>query len=680
MFHFNLSRKRLFKLLGCLAVSMLLISYSVYPFPLQDRGVALPRIQVGGEKEIDLYKESHALVIGASEYINGWGNLPGVKRDVREITEALKIAGFQVETLLDPTRVQFDQGIRRFIRQKAQEPLNRILIYFAGHGHTLATSDGRQLGYIVPVDAPFPSASRKALFKEAAISMDEVEVYARQIESKHALFVFDSCFSGSLFEVSRAIPPAISSKTGLPVRQFITAGTAEQEVSDKSVFCTQFIEGITGGADLNKDGYVTGSELGIFLEDKVTNYTKKAQTPRWGKIRDAHLDKGDFVFSVSKEAERREAGKILIWKVGSPHNGDTPDKTIPLELRQAAKKLGVSIQIEAFPAKGFADLYFIAVADHQEPDILAFDNYGIIEGITTKLGNFTGIGSSRQVKQSLVFVSESLKSLESGRGGWQCLITTSANHKAAKELAIGRLDCGADSVRNLAALPSTLTRPLTKLATDAVTAWHTKNVAALDTLASGKYPIDSLTLPAEARTPKHVQVCDVWGNERLAFVATVASFEAKQSIGHQSLTVVFKQEQATWRLLQIGEKRSVLDKLASRTPTLPGTLSTKPLSPITILGPPDKARFDDRFNNRPILEWTSAGNGDVIYMVESQFEGKGWSGSYFDVLPVQAANKETISVRASFGIGAQPHRWRVWAINGIGESFITNWREVHYTR
>ena len=127
-----------------------------------------------------------------------------------------------------------------------------------------------------------------------------------------------------------------------------------------------------------------------------------------------------------------EAGRILIWKVGSPHNGDTPDKTIPLELRQAAKKLGVSIQIEAFPAKGFADLYFIAVADHQEPDILAFDNYGIIEGITTKLGNFTGIGSSRQVKQSLVFVSESLKSLESGRGGWQCLIATSANHKAAR--------------------------------------------------------------------------------------------------------------------------------------------------------------------------------------------------------------------------------------------------------
>ena len=69
-----------------------------------------------------------------------------------------------------------------------------------------------------------------------AISMKEIESYALQIESKHALFIFDSCFSGSLFNMSRSIPRIISEKTSKPVRQFITAGTSEQEVPDKSVF------------------------------------------------------------------------------------------------------------------------------------------------------------------------------------------------------------------------------------------------------------------------------------------------------------------------------------------------------------------------------------------------------------------------------------------------------------
>ncbi len=69
--------------------------------------------------------------------------------------------------------------------------------------------------------------------------MDEIDAYVRRIEAKHVLWVFDSCFSGSLFEATRAAPPAITCKTAKPVRQFITAGTADQQVSDNSVFRAQ---------------------------------------------------------------------------------------------------------------------------------------------------------------------------------------------------------------------------------------------------------------------------------------------------------------------------------------------------------------------------------------------------------------------------------------------------------
>jgi formylglycine-generating enzyme required for sulfatase activity len=73
-------------------------------------------------------------------------------------------------------------------------------------------------------------------------------------------------------------------------------------VPDRSVFREQFIAALEGEGDLNRDGYVTGSELADFLQDRVVNYSRNAQHPQYGKIRNPYLDKGDFVFSLPKAA------------------------------------------------------------------------------------------------------------------------------------------------------------------------------------------------------------------------------------------------------------------------------------------------------------------------------------------------------------------------------------------
>jgi cyclophilin family peptidyl-prolyl cis-trans isomerase len=255
-----------------------------------------------GANAIPLYSESHALILGASRYTNGWPSLPGVTKDVAEVKAALQKQGFDVRTVQNPTRAAMDGALRDFVSEFGQAAEARLLIYFAGHGHTLTTTDGRQLGYIVPVDAPLPERGAIGPFKRAAVSMTEIETIALQIESKHVLFVFDSCFSGSLFDATRSIPDDISERTARPVRQFITAGTAEQAVPDNSLFRAQFIEGIGGEADRNRDGYVTGTELGDFLQAKITNYSRRAQTPQYGKIAHAGLDKGDFVFAPGPAA------------------------------------------------------------------------------------------------------------------------------------------------------------------------------------------------------------------------------------------------------------------------------------------------------------------------------------------------------------------------------------------
>jgi formylglycine-generating enzyme required for sulfatase activity len=254
-------------------------------------------LRVPGQPSQRLYAESHALVIGASNYRAGWSRLPGVSTDVAAVSRLLEQQGFQVTQVMDPTRDQLDAALRNFAAGPGQGPDNRLLVYFAGHGHTLTSNAGSKLGYIVPVDAPRPDRDPRG-FRRLAYSMESVQVVARQIESRHALFLFDSCFSGTIFRSRSGVPDNISDKTSRPVRQFITAGDADQVVPDESIFRKQLEAALRDGdADLNRDGYITGTELGSFLEDTVTNYSHRTQTPRWGKINDPDLDKGDFVFA-----------------------------------------------------------------------------------------------------------------------------------------------------------------------------------------------------------------------------------------------------------------------------------------------------------------------------------------------------------------------------------------------
>lgn len=247
--------------------------------------------------KVVLYTHSYALIIGAVNYNNGWPVLNGVKEDVDAVRQKLQSQGFYVEVAMDPTSADFESTIKNFINKYGMDAQNRLLIYFAGHGHTIKATYGEEMGYIIPIDAPNPNKDKSG-FLAKSLAMQQIEVFAKQIQSKHSLFIFDACFSGSLFAISRAIPENISYKTSKPVRQFITSGSASETVPDVSIFRRQFEAALDGEADLNRDGFVTGTELGEFLQDKVINYSKNAQHPQYGKIRNPNLDKGDYVFRV----------------------------------------------------------------------------------------------------------------------------------------------------------------------------------------------------------------------------------------------------------------------------------------------------------------------------------------------------------------------------------------------
>ncbi len=261
--------------------------------PAQQRGI---RIIAKSGESLYLYKDYHALVVGVSDY-EKWPDLSNAVKDAKEVASELRAIGFKVELLLDPTSRQLKSALSATAFRIGSERNRAVLFYFAGHGETMKLADGTELGYIIPRDCPLQSQDPMG-FDDRAISMRDIEILALKIVSKHVLMVFDSCFSGSLFSMVRSAPVDISEKSARPVRQFITAGRAEEEVPDRSIFKTVFLQGIKGDADLNNDGYVTGSELGMHLQDKVVNYSRGAQHPQYGKINNPKLDRGDFIFSL----------------------------------------------------------------------------------------------------------------------------------------------------------------------------------------------------------------------------------------------------------------------------------------------------------------------------------------------------------------------------------------------
>ena len=153
----------------------------------------------------------------------------------------------------------------------------------------------------MPADAPL---SMDPGFLIKALPMRDFGSLVRLAKSKHVLSIFDSCFSGTIFEARGGTPKPITGKTTKAVRQFITSGDAGQQVRDDGSFREYFVRALGGEekADFNGDGYVTGEELGLFLGQRMAALTDAAQTPKAGKLHDVRYNQGDFVFVLPGRA------------------------------------------------------------------------------------------------------------------------------------------------------------------------------------------------------------------------------------------------------------------------------------------------------------------------------------------------------------------------------------------
>jgi peptidoglycan/xylan/chitin deacetylase (PgdA/CDA1 family)/uncharacterized caspase-like protein len=282
--------------------------------------VALP--QTGGPP----YRESWAAVIGVDSY-HKWPKLLYATHDATGVRDVLvqkyKFKPQNVFMLLNEDASR--ENILSLLGDKLADPKlvdkeDRVFVFFAGHGATRKLASGRELGYIVPVDADL------ANYEGQAISMSNFQDIAEAIPAKHLLFVMDSCYSG--LALTRGGPIGASANylqeiARREARQMFTAGGADEQVADNgpnghSVFTWTLLQALDGRADLNGDGVITATELAAYVAPAVSSLSH--QTPAFGNLPGSQG--GDFIFELKHESEFLNEGSAQLGEDGLRMNAE----------------------------------------------------------------------------------------------------------------------------------------------------------------------------------------------------------------------------------------------------------------------------------------------------------------------------------------------------------------------
>ena len=100
-------------------------------FSQTNRGMKTITVRTQQGKEIELYKDSYALIVGNGSYTKGYSRLPGALRDVDEVADALEEHGFSVTLKKDLTKPEFEKTFADFVVNAGEDPYNRLLFYYA---------------------------------------------------------------------------------------------------------------------------------------------------------------------------------------------------------------------------------------------------------------------------------------------------------------------------------------------------------------------------------------------------------------------------------------------------------------------------------------------------------------------------------------------------------------------
>lgn len=291
------------------------------------------------------YAKSHALVIG----INNYKHVSPLAYAVNDATAIRDLLvgelGFLSENVIclldeNATRESILKAYFSFAREGVGLD-DRVLVFFAGHGHTLTGNRG-EVGFLVPQDAILDDYS-------TFIRWDDLTKNSELVRAKHLMFIMDACYGGLALTRSTLPGSARFLKDMLlrHSRQVLTAGKADETVSDAggplaghSVFTGHLIEGLQGKA-ASDGGVITANGLMSYVYQRVSSDRDSKQTPHYG-----HLDgDGDFVFKAAGLSELEQFDEIDLDRlITVPH---TEDLSAPSSLARKIEQVKMLLSNES---------------------------------------------------------------------------------------------------------------------------------------------------------------------------------------------------------------------------------------------------------------------------------------------------------------------------------------------
>lgn len=241
------------------------------------------------------YSESWAIIIGINHYATV-SPLTFAVNDAKEFAITLidkyNFPEKNIVTLIDQDATYKNICDSFFKIANLANVDDRVIFYFAGHGHTISGIRG-EVGFLIPHDATDNIASY--------IPWTHFTNNSDLIHAKHILFIIDACYGGLALTRNMGSGSSRFVKDMLQrlSRQVIASGKANEVVADgggplagHSIFTGHLLEGLSGKAETGQ-GIITGNSLMAYVYSQVSQDANSHQTPQYG-----HLSgDGDFIFN-----------------------------------------------------------------------------------------------------------------------------------------------------------------------------------------------------------------------------------------------------------------------------------------------------------------------------------------------------------------------------------------------
>lgn len=312
----------------------------------------------------------YVVTVGINAY-QGWPRLANARSDAEGVHRLL-VEDLGAEEFLPPicdadaTKRQLEELVEQELPGGLTES-DSLVFFLAGHGHTRVDRVGDhdlKTGYVVPVDARPNADAAWASY----IELDRLLKNLARLPARHILAIFDTCHSGFAFGDSvhqhRGDPPEyVESLSAKLSRRAISSAMHDQVALDSgpipghSLFTGMMIQGLRyGDADSDFNGFVTTSELALYLQQVVAQKTQQQQTPDFGSF--LYDQRGELVFRLPDAGRptqegRRSARGMIYW-----HDEEFGETEARL-LQRRLERFGMDATVSAYGTPGRPDAVYI---------------------------------------------------------------------------------------------------------------------------------------------------------------------------------------------------------------------------------------------------------------------------------------------------------------------------------